>query len=33
MTEWRIMHGEIIKNFLLWLNQHSSKFVLKGGTS
>ena len=33
MSDWRILHGEIIKDFLYFLNAKSNKFVLKGGTS
>jgi predicted nucleotidyltransferase component of viral defense system len=33
MVDWRITHGEVIKDFLLYLNTKSNKFVLKGGTS
>lgn len=33
MSDWRILHGEIIKDFLYFLNYKSNKFVLKDGTS
>jgi predicted nucleotidyltransferase component of viral defense system len=33
MKDWRILHGQIMGDFLLFINSHSNKFVLKGGTS
>ena len=33
MSDWRILYGEIIKDFLYFLNNKSNKFVLKGDTS
>ena len=30
---WRVLHKQIILDFILYLNQVSSKYVLKGGTS
>lgn len=31
--DWRIKHGEVIKDFLNYLNQRSGNYILKGGTS
>lgn len=33
MQDWRVMHYEIMKDFLMFLNTKSNRFVLKGGTS
>lgn len=33
MCDWRIMHGNIIKSFILFLNSMSNQYILKGGTS
>lgn len=33
MSDWRILHGEVIKDFLYHLNRCSNRYVLKGGTS
>lgn len=33
MIDWRVMHGEIIRDFLYFLNAKSNKFILKGGIS
>lgn len=33
MKDWRVLHGEIIKDFLYFLNCNTNKFILKGGTS
>lgn len=32
-TDWRKHHGEIIKEFLIYLNKRTDSFILKGGTS
>lgn len=32
-NDWRIRHGEVIKDFLLFLNKRSEDYILKGGTS
>ena len=33
MQDWRVMHYEIMKDFLMFLNTKSNRFVLKEGTS
>lgn len=31
--DWRIQHKQTIEDFIIWLNQNSRGFVLKGGTA
>ena len=33
MSDWRQLHGTVIRNFLLYLNSLTSAYVLKGGTA
>jgi predicted nucleotidyltransferase component of viral defense system len=33
MNDWQKKHGEVIYEFLKYLNENSDKFVLKGGTA
>lgn len=33
MYDWRVMHGNVIKSFILFLNRKSNQYILKGGTS
>ena len=33
MFDWRKKHGEVINDFLIFLNKHTKDYVLKGGTS
>lgn len=32
-NDWRTHHGEVISDFLAYLNRHSEDYILKGGTS
>lgn len=32
-SDWRDLHGEILINFVIYLNNNTDKFILKGGTS
>jgi predicted nucleotidyltransferase component of viral defense system len=33
MKDWRVSHGKVIADFMLYLNSQTDKFVLKGGTA
>ena len=33
MQDWRILHGKVLKAFILALNKKSNSYILKGGTS
>lgn len=33
MDNWRILHGQVMKNFVSFINANRKKFVIKGGTS
>lgn len=33
MIDWKIQHGNVIKSFLIYLNNATNKYILKGGTS
>lgn len=33
MQDWRILHGKVLKAFVLALNKRSNSYILKGGTS
>lgn len=33
MEDWKILHGEVLKDFVLYLNKNTKNYILKGGTS
>ncbi len=33
MDDWKKLHGEVIQEFITYLNRNSSGFILKGGTA
>ena len=32
MTDWRKQHGDVVADFMKYLNEKNNNFILKGGT-